>query len=43
MARRTIAHFSWLSNTDARATSRRTSLPDAGFTAMPMLPTAMKE
>ncbi len=34
-ARRTIACFSWLSNTDARATRRRTSLPDAGLAADP--------
>jgi hypothetical protein len=27
-----------LSNTDARATNRRTSLPDAGLTAIPILP-----
>ena len=35
MARRTMARFSWLSKTDARATRRRMSFPEAGLAAIP--------
>src|SRR5688572_7283094 len=37
-ARRTMARFSWLSKTEARATSRRMSFPDAGLATMPIGP-----